>query len=443
MVKGLAVCSMLAVAAVMAAGCGVHEAASAPSLAGPSQLNLQVNMTASPDRLSLDGGSRSTITMQVLGPNGQPCQVNSCPNVIPPVKLHVDILPNGSLPAFDYGKLDMSDVEVDTRGNAFVVYTAPPLAAGLNQPYSTVSIRAVIVGTDATAAIAHTVVISLVKIGVIPPPADTPTASFVVTPTPVTAGVGASFDASRSCPGPANASGCLPSLSVITNYAWSFGDGATASGQIVNHTFSAAGTYNVTLTVTNDRGVMASTAQLLVVATTPPPTALFTPSTNTPAPDQPVNFNAGASTAAPGHTIARYDWNFGDGATGSGINVIHTFHFPGVFTVTLTVTDDVGQRGTASQSMNVALANPTARLTVTKTVGLTIVADGSQSTGGGSGVISNYNFTWGDGTNTQGPNASVSHMYLLPNTYSVTLTVTDNNVPPRTGSATAPAVTVP
>jgi PKD repeat protein len=248
-------------------------------------------------------------------------------------------------------------VVTGTDGNAFVVYTAPALAAGLNQPYSTVSIQAIIVGTDAIAAVPHTVIISLVPIGVILPPADTPTAAFVVTPTPVNINVATSFDASGSCPGAKNGVGCLPSSSaVITNYTWSFGDGSTASGQIVNHTFSAIGTFNVTLTITNDRGVTASTAQLITAGTTSPPTAAFTASTLAPVNKQNVNFNAGASTAAAGHTIVSYRWNFGDGGTGSGINVIYAYQFAGAFPVTLTVTDDVGQQGTSTQIIAVTPA---------------------------------------------------------------------------------------
>jgi PKD repeat protein len=140
---------------------------------------------------------------------------------------------------------------------------------------------------------------------------------------------------------------------VITNYSWNFGDGTTGSGATVMHSYSNVSSYNVTLTVTNDRGLTASTTQPVSVGATQPPSAVFTASTLSPtqSPVDPVNFNAGASTAAPGRTITSYSWNFGDGATGNGINVIHTFLFRGAFTVTLTVTDDLGQKGTFSLTL--------------------------------------------------------------------------------------------
>jgi PKD repeat protein len=429
MVKGLAAVSMLAVAAMTAAGCGVHEAASAPALAGPSQFAMAVTMTANPDRISLDGGSQSLVTVQVRGPNGQ---------VLVNVPLRVDMVVNGSVQ--DYGKLNARNIVTGTDGNAFVVYTAPALAAGANQPYPTVSIQALIVGTDAASTVTHIVIIALVPSGVILPPADTPTASFVVTPTPVSLNVAASYDASASCPGAGNAVGCLPSSSaVITNYSWNFGDGTTASGKTVNHTFSTVGTFNVTLTITNDRGLMASTTQLVTVSTTSPPTAAFTPSTGSPEINQAVNFNAGASTAAPGRTIGSYSWNFGDGAMGSGINVTHAYAAAGAFTVTLTVTDDIGQKGTTSETELVTTAPaPTAfaSFTFSPPVGMANVPmtfDGSSSTPSiGGGAIVSWVWSFGD-TNppalfTGGP--TTTHTYLVPNTllnpsYTVTLTVTD------------------
>ena len=58
------------------------------------------------------------------------------------------------------------------------------------------------------------------------------------------------FDASASTAG---------SLATITTYAWDFGDGMTASGKTVSHTYTVAGLYTVTLTVTNSMGVSATT----------------------------------------------------------------------------------------------------------------------------------------------------------------------------------------
>ena len=49
-------------------------------------------------------------------------------------------------------------------------------------------------------------------------------------------------------------SGSSDSDGTIVTYAWSFGDGATGSGQTATHTYADAGAYTPQLTVTDDRG---------------------------------------------------------------------------------------------------------------------------------------------------------------------------------------------
>jgi PKD repeat protein len=44
----------------------------------------------------------------------------------------------------------------------------------------------------------------------------------------------------------------------------------------------------------------------------------------------------------PDGTIVKYDWDFGDGHTGTGVKPTHTYTAPGKYNVTLTVTDDMG-----------------------------------------------------------------------------------------------------
>ena len=141
----------------------------------------------------------------------------------------------------------------------------------------------------------------------------------------------------------------------IVSYAWDFGDGGTGAGAFVQHAYAAAGTYTVTLTVTDDLGATAvATQQVTVTAAVvdQPPVARFTFN----CPDLTCNFDGTGSTDD--GTIVSYAWSFGDGATATGATTSHTYGAAGTYTVTLTVTDDVGLTGAASQTVTVSTGVP-------------------------------------------------------------------------------------
>lgn len=90
-----------------------------------------------------------------------------------------------------------------------------------------------------------------------------------------------------------------------------------------------------------------------------PPSASFTASPD----DLQVAFDASASTANQGHSIASYGWDFGDGQTGTdGPTESHTYGAAGTYTVTLTVTDDVGMASSTSETVTVEAPNLRHRL---------------------------------------------------------------------------------
>jgi lysophospholipase L1-like esterase len=89
------------------------------------------------------------------------------------------------------------------------------------------------------------------------PPNQAPTAAFSFS----CADLSCTFDGSGS----ADADG------TIASYAWQFGGGGSASGVTASHAFASAGTYPVTLTVTDDDGATHATSQNVTVSAPPPP----------------------------------------------------------------------------------------------------------------------------------------------------------------------------
>ena len=125
----------------------------------------------------------------------------------------------------------------------------------------------------------------------------------------------------------------------IANYTWNFGDGSIAYGEVVQHRYPDDGTYNVTLTVTDNDGATSTIWKLITVENVPP-VANFTWQPFTPEKNETIFFNS-TSYDLDGY-IANYTWNFGDGSIAYGKNVSHIYTKSGKYNVTLLVTDDDG-----------------------------------------------------------------------------------------------------
>jgi PKD repeat protein len=148
-----------------------------------------------------------------------------------------------------------------------------------------------------------------------------------------------------------------------------------------------------------------------------PPTANFTYTTNVLT----ASFVDTSMDAAPGSVVG-WSWDFGDGAMSTAQNPQHTYASTGIYTVTLTVTDNNGATGTAKKQVAVNTP-PTANFTYT-TNGLTAsFVDTSMDAAPGSVVGWSWNF--GDGATSTARNPQ--HAYTSTRSYTVTLTVTDNS----------------
>lgn len=147
----------------------------------------------------------------------------------------------------------------------------------------------------------------------------------------------------------------------VVGYQWDFGDGTTASGAAVSHAYASAGTYTVSLVVTDDDGLTDGEAiQIAVQTPNQSPVAVLAASPSSGTAPLPVSFD-GSGSVDPDGSLVSYLWNFGDGTpNGSGSQVQHIYQAAGQYTATLTVTDDRG--ATAVQSTVIAVSAPPATI---------------------------------------------------------------------------------
>jgi VCBS repeat-containing protein len=143
----------------------------------------------------------------------------------------------------------------------------------------------------------------------------------------------------------------------ISTYAWDLGDGATSSQPNPSHTYTVAGNYVATLTVTDNQAVQTvNTVPLAVSAPNQPPVAVATADLLSGPPPLDVTFKAEESYDPDG-ALGNVVWQFHDGSTQWGSTVYFSYQQAGVYQVTLTVWDDRNATGTDTITIYVGQPN--------------------------------------------------------------------------------------
>ncbi len=212
----------------------------------------------------------------------------------------------------------------------------------------------------------------------------------------------------------------------IASYAWNFGDPGsggsnTAAIQNPSHTFSAVGTYTVTLVVTSTNGCTSTTTQVLNVG--PSPVASFTATTvctNTP-----MQFTNNSQNAT------SYLWNFGDpltlADTSNVTNPTYMYTTAGTYTVVLIAEPASNCFDTAQIVVTVAPGPQVAFLSPAVCDGMPLMFTDQSIIA--SGAITQWDWDFGvttspsDTSDLQSPN----FIYPTSGSYTVTLTCTSNN----------------
>jgi chitodextrinase len=391
---------------------------SAPALAGPSELALSLNMTASPDVIMQDGQSTSTIQVTARDGNGTPMRG---------VFLRASITIDGTL--VDFGTLSTRTLSTDSTGRATVVYTAPPTPPPTVTSDTVVAVTIVPVGSDFTNEVPRSVHILVARPGTIVPPGSSDiTPSFSINPQAPAVGQQVIFQNTSTIR--------AGSLRKITSVSWTFGDGGTGSGNTASHAFQKVGNFAITMTVTDDLGGTSSAAGSVSIGGNPPHADIVVSPSNAIV-GETVTFSGLTSVPGAGRTINGYFWSFGDGGSGGGATAQHQYQSAGTFTVVLTVTDDFGQEASASKT--VTINDIKVELTASPdspTVGQSVAFNASATKLPPGRTIVQCDWDFGDGNTatTVAPNAS--HPYGAVGGYTVVLRIRDDQGHIGVGSVT-------
>lgn len=172
------------------------------------------------------------------------------------------------------------------------------------------------------------------------PAADAPDAGLSCTPTEAEVGESITCSAATSTDD-----------DFLTDYAWNFDDGATATGKTHTHTYTQPGVYQVNLTVRDTSGLTDTATQVVSVGRPQAPNAVMACSpTTTPVGER---VTCTATTSNDDAAITAYEWDFGDDSGGRGMSEVHTYDDPGVYPITLTVTDVDGRTDTTRTTIAV------------------------------------------------------------------------------------------
>ncbi len=241
-------------------------------------------------------------------------------------------------------------------------------------------------------------------------------------------------------------SGSVTDNGTIIKYEWDFeGDGAydysSSTTGNTTYTYSSPGTYNPVFRVTDDDGMLGYDASLTIniVALSVEPSA--SPSAG----NAPLNVTLNGNVVAIGTQITAYEWDFeGDGVfdntSSASPQTTHSYANSGTYTAILRITDSLGNQIYGSTTITVAKSAPSAFNSASPTSGdapLTVFLSGDGSDPDGTIVLYEWDYN-GDGLYDwfSETTADTYFTYVMPDTYTATIRVTDNDGFTSTASQT-------
>ncbi|MFZ0004302.1 PKD domain-containing protein [Methanoregula sp.] len=200
------------------------------------------------------------------------------------------------------------------------------------------------------------------------------------------------------------------------SWVWSFGDGGTSTLENPVHTYTASGTFEVTLTASNAIGSSTETEPGFVVVNAATPAASFSANVTSGTYPLTVQF-----TDTSNDTPTGWYWTFGDGGTSTTENPVHTYTANGAYTVSLGASNTAGSNtSTMPAYINVsnAISPPVSSFfsnTQSGPVPLSVMFHDTSSNS------PNY-WQWSFGDGALSSEQNPVHTYTQSGSYTVTLT---------------------
>ncbi len=205
-------------------------------------------------------------------------------------------------------------------------------------------------------------------------------------------------------------------------WSWDFGDGFTSTLQNPVHAYATYGTYNVSLTVTN--GGCSNTKTI--------PVTVFNEIANFIVGDDTICTSQVASFQSAGFNqanIATYFWDYGDGNSEfGGASITHNYAAPGLYTVTLTITDTRGCVSTITRNNIIRVYGPVANFTFNPVAGcrpLPVTFTDITLTDGVHPLVS-WVWNFGDGITQTFTSPPFVHVYDTVGYFNIRLYATDS-----------------
>jgi beta-lactamase superfamily II metal-dependent hydrolase/PKD repeat protein len=172
-------------------------------------------------------------------------------------------------------------------------------------------------------------------------------------PTPPSASAGESLFGTEGTAVRLDGTASRPGSAPIVSYTWSFGDGTTATGATIDHTFVDDGSYVVTLTVRDANGFESLDAVTVEIANVAPTVSPLAPR-QVIVGDALVVEAVGEDASVIDEAELLYGWDFGDGsALIDGSVASHVYAQPGLYTLTLMVEDKDGATAVTTTTVSV------------------------------------------------------------------------------------------